>query len=68
MDRQNTAQCQDRIYYREVVLWRGSSARKLEPPATYRLGADLEGGWRNPRKVTGWENFQWLSDPPEIMA
>jgi hypothetical protein len=42
-------------------LWRrgpveGSPARELEPTAAYRLGIDIEGGWRSHRNVTGWDN------------
>jgi hypothetical protein len=40
----------------------------MELTVAYRLGIDIGGGWRSPRKVTGWENPQWPSNPPEIMA
>jgi hypothetical protein len=42
----------------EETLWRVSP--ELEPTHAYRLGIDVEGGWRSPRKVTGWKNPQGL--------
>jgi hypothetical protein len=57
-----------RVYCGEAVLWRGSPTRELEPIAAYRLEVDKGGGWRSPRKITRWENPQWPSDLPEIMA
>jgi hypothetical protein len=42
----------------EGALRRGTPARELEPTAAYRLGVDKGGGWRSPRKVTGWDNLQ----------
>jgi hypothetical protein len=45
----------------------GSPARELELTATYRVGIDI-GEWKSLRKVTGQENPQWPSDPPEIMT
>jgi hypothetical protein len=32
------------------------------------LGVHKGDGWRNLRKVTGWDNPQYPSNPPEIMA
>jgi hypothetical protein len=67
MDRQKAAQTPA-----QGLFWRkpcgGVPSKQLEPTAAYRLGADTGGEWRSPRKVTEWDNPQWLFDPPEIMT
>jgi hypothetical protein len=58
---------QHRVYYSGRSPMEGSPARELELTATYRVGIDI-GEWKSLRKVTGQENPQWPSDPPEIMT
>jgi hypothetical protein len=47
---------------------RGDPRKRAGAPAAYRLGVNIGDRWRSPRKVTGWENPQWPSDPLEIKA
>jgi hypothetical protein len=47
---------------------RGGPQQEQEPTTAYRLGLDKGGGWRSPRKVTGWENPHRPSDPSERMV
>jgi hypothetical protein len=47
-----------RIYCGEVALQKGIPAGELESTTTYRLGVYKGGGWKSPRKVTGWDNPQ----------
>jgi hypothetical protein len=46
------------VLFQRRNLWRGSPARALEPPVTYRLGVDTGGQWGHVGKLVGQEKFE----------